>query len=107
MRRVVIAAVTSVALYGSEIWWRGQQDRLKRLQLLLNSQARAVTGLLKSTPLALLQEEACLPCAKDLLDHRQTRCPARALSANVDHPTHQLLPPHFRLGELYRHEGAT
>jgi hypothetical protein len=24
MRRVVIAAVTSVALYGSEIWWRGQ-----------------------------------------------------------------------------------
>jgi hypothetical protein len=32
MRRVVVAAVTSVALYGSEIWWRGQQDRLKKLQ---------------------------------------------------------------------------
>ena len=37
MRRMVVAAVTSVALYGSEIWWRGQQDRLKKLQLLLNS----------------------------------------------------------------------
>lgn len=26
MRRVVVAAVTSVALYSSEVWWRGQQD---------------------------------------------------------------------------------
>lgn len=25
MRRVVVAAVTSVATYGSEIWWRGQK----------------------------------------------------------------------------------
>jgi hypothetical protein len=48
-RRVVIAAVTSVAIYGSEIWWRGQKDRLHKVQLLLNSQAKAITGLLKST----------------------------------------------------------
>jgi len=39
MRRVVVAAVTSVALYGSEIWWRGQQDRVNKLHLLLNRQA--------------------------------------------------------------------
>jgi hypothetical protein len=103
MRTVVVAAVTSVALYGSEIWWRGQQDRLKKLQLLLNSQARAITGLLRSTPLTFLQQ----PCAKDLLDHRQTRYAVRALTADGDHPTHRLLPTNFRLGELYRHEGAT
>jgi hypothetical protein len=48
-----------------------------------------------------------LPCAGDLLDHRQTRYAVRALSADGDHPTHQLLPTNFRLGELYRHEGAT
>jgi hypothetical protein len=107
MRRVVVAAITSVALYGSEIWWRGQQDRLKKLQLLLNSQARAITGLLRSTPLTFLQQESCLPYAKDLLDHRQTRYAVRALTADRDHPTHQLLPDNFRLGELYRHEGAT
>ena len=46
-------------------------------------------------------------CAKDLLDHRQTRYAIRALSADGDHPTHQFLPTNFRLGELYRHEGAT
>lgn len=107
MRRIAFAAVTSVALYGPEIWWRGQQDRVKKLQLLLNKQARAITGLLKSTPLSLLQQEACLPCARDLLDYRQTRYATRALNADGDHPTHQLLPANFRFGEIYRHEGAT
>jgi hypothetical protein len=107
MRRVVVAAVTSVALYGSEVWWRGQQDREGKLQVLLNSQARAITGLLRSTPIVFLQRQACLPFARDLLDHRQTRYAVRALSANGDHSTHQLLPTNFRLGELYGYESAT
>jgi hypothetical protein len=107
MRRVVVAAVTSVAMYGAEIWWRGQKDRVRRVQLLLNSQARAITGLLRSTPRAFLQTASCLPDAQDLLDHRQTKFAMRALNANGDHPTHQLLPANFRFGELHRHEGAT
>ena len=102
-----MAAVTSVAMYGSEIWWRGQKDRVHKVQLLLNSQARAITGLLRSTPRAFLQTASCLPDAQDLLDHRQTKFAMRALSANGDHPTHQLLPANFRFGELHRHEGAT
>lgn len=65
------------------------------------------TGLLRSTPLVFLQAQACLPCAKDLLDYRQTRYAVRALDANGDHPTHQLLPANFRLGELYGYEGNT
>jgi hypothetical protein len=107
MRRVVVAAVTSVALYGSEIWWRGQQDRLKKLQSLLNRQARTFTGLARSRPLSFLWRESCLPRAQDLLDYRQVRYAVRALDADGDHPTHQILPANFRLGELYRHEGAT
>ena len=107
MRRVVVAAVTSVALYGSEIWWRGQRDRVDKLQLLLNRQARAITGLLRSTPLAFLRDQACLPHARDLLDQRQTRYAIRALGADGDHPTHQLLPAGFRMGELYGYEETT
>ena len=106
MRGVVVAAVTSVALYGSEIWWRGQKDRLEEVQLLLNSQARAITGLLRSTPSHPLAA-TCLPTPHDLLYRRQTRFAAQALNANGNHPTHQLLPTNFRLGELCRHEGAT
>ena len=107
MPTVVMAAVTSVAMYGSEIWWRGQKYRLHKVQLLLNDQARAITGLLRSTPRAFLQTASCLPDAQDLLDHRQTKFAMRALNANGGHPTHQLLPANFRFGELHRHEGAT
>ena len=107
MWRSVVAAVISVALYGSEVWWRGQQDRLNKLQVQPNRQARAITGLLISTPLAFLRDHVCLPPTKNLLDHRQTRYAVRALSANGDHPAHQLLPANFRLSELYGYESAT
>jgi hypothetical protein len=107
MQRVVTAVVTSVAMYRSEIWWRGQKDRLHKVQLLLNSQARAITGLLRSTPQAFLQTASGLPNAQDLLDHCQTKFATRALNANRDHPMHQLLPANFRFGELYRYKGAT
>jgi hypothetical protein len=48
-----------------------------------------------------------LPYARELFDQRQTRYAVRALSADGDHPTHQLLPINLRLGELYGYEGAT
>jgi hypothetical protein len=54
MRRVVVAAVNSIVLYGAEVWWQGHQDRAKRLQLLLNSQARIFNGLLPYTPIPTL-----------------------------------------------------
>lgn len=85
----------------------GPESRLRRMQLLLNSQARTITGLLRSTPREFLQTASCLPNAQDLVDHRQTKVAMRALNADGDHPTHQLLPTNFRFGELHRHEGAT
>jgi len=82
MRRVVVAAVNSIALYGAEVWWRGQQDRAKHLQLLLKSQARAITDLLPSTPVSTLLLAACLPRAEELSDYRQRWFAAvRALAA--------------------------
>lgn len=64
-------------------------------------------GLAEINTTGLLPAEACLPCARKLLDHRQTRHAVRALSADGDHPTHQLLPANFRFRELYRYGGAT
>jgi hypothetical protein len=107
MRRVIFTAATSVALYGSEVWWRDQRDRMNKLQLLLNRQSRATMGLLRSTPLVFLQGQSCLPSAKELLNQRQTRYEVRALGTDSDHPTHQRLPANFRLGELYGYEGGT
>jgi hypothetical protein len=43
-RREDPGAVQAVALYGAELWWRGQKDRQRELQLLINQQARGLTG---------------------------------------------------------------
>ena len=49
VRKIEIAAVQSIALFGAEIWWRGQKTHQEELQKLLNKQARAITGMYQST----------------------------------------------------------
>ena len=53
-KRVQVAAVTSIALYGAEIQQRGQKTRKTQMQTLFNAQARAALGLFKTTPLKYL-----------------------------------------------------
>ena len=36
VRRIQVAAVQSVALYGAELWWEGQKDRRHKTQLMIN-----------------------------------------------------------------------
>lgn len=100
VRKLQLAAVNTIALYGVEIWWKNQKNRRDQLQLLLNKQARAIIGMFKTTPLKLLQREAGLLNAEDLLNYRQQCYALRALSRPTGHPTNTILPPTFRYGEL-------
>lgn len=45
IRRIQIAAVQSVALYGAEIWWKNQKNHQNEIQKLINRQARSITGM--------------------------------------------------------------
>ena len=54
VRRTQVACVQAVALYGSELWWKGEAVRstigmANDLQKLVNQQARDVTGCFRST----------------------------------------------------------
>ncbi|ODM20373.1 hypothetical protein SI65_03426 [Aspergillus cristatus] len=93
-RQVQVAAVQSVALYGAELWWQGQKDRLAGIQLMINRQARAITGMLKSTPVGPLVREAGLAPAEALLEARQLRYTTRLLSLPENHPAKKILPVH-------------
>lgn len=50
VRRIQIAAVQSMALYGAELWWRGQKNHEHKVQQLLNRQARAITECILALP---------------------------------------------------------
>jgi hypothetical protein len=89
VRRLQRATVQAQALWGSELWWRGQESWAKGLQLLINRQARAITGMLPKTPLGALIREAALEPANVLLDTRKAKYAARLLGLPETHPTEQ------------------
>jgi hypothetical protein len=66
---------------------------------LVNRQARAITGALKTTPIAPLIREANLTPAEPLLDDRQRKYALRALKLPSGHPINSILPPTLRYGD--------
>src|SRR6266516_1954122 len=79
VRRIQIAVVQSIVLYGAEIWWQGQKTWAEDIQKFINRQARSITGALKTTPIEQLVKEAVLTPAVYLLEDRQRRYALRAL----------------------------
>jgi len=69
-KRIQVAAVQAVALYGSELWWHGQENRAQEVQKLFNEQGRRVTGCFRTIPQGALMNEASLRPARALLNNR-------------------------------------
>ena len=99
VRRIQIAAVKFIALYGAELWWRRQKNHEYKVQQLINRQARAITGIYPSTPIQALVSEAGLVPAQILLNHQQKMHVYRLLTLPNDHLTKKILPISFRSGD--------
>jgi ribonuclease HI len=84
-RKVMTACVQSTAMFGSELWWRGDtgggtKGRAEELQKEVNKQARAVTGCFGTTNLGALAMESGLRPATSQLENRQRIFGLRLLS---------------------------
>ncbi len=91
VRKIQIAAVQAIALFGAEIWWRGQKMYQEEIQKLLNRQARAITGMYRSTPVGPLMSESGLVPAHVLLDYRQRNYAYRLLTLPDGNPAKDIL----------------
>ena len=66
-RKAMTACVQSVAMFGAELWWkgegvRGMAGRAEDLQKIVNQEVRAVTGAFRTTNLgALAMESGLMP----------------------------------------------
>lgn len=98
VRRIQIAAMQSVILYGAEIWWKNQKNRQNEIQKLINRQARSVTGMYPSTPVSALISESGLIPAHIALDFRQRRYAYHLLCLPESIPTKAILPVTLRIG---------
>ena len=84
-RKVMTACIQSVAMFGEELWCKGEGargtvSRANDLQLLVNQQARATTGAFQTTNLGALSMESGLRPAGNQLENRQRRFGLRLLS---------------------------
>jgi len=62
-REVMAACVQAVAMYGSELWWKGEGKQVMvggatELQKLINQEGRAVTACFQTTNLGALAMES-------------------------------------------------
>jgi ribonuclease HI len=105
IRKIQKAAVQASALYGAELWWQGQKDRVGGFQRLINQQARAITGMFRTTPIGPLVKEAAMEPAESLLEARQLGYTVRLLGLPNDQPVRQILPITFREGDHHAQPG--
>lgn len=105
VRKIQVTAVQAVALYGAELWWQGQKDRLGGIQRLINQQARAITRMFRTTPIGPLVREAGIGPAETLLEARQLAYTARLLGLPADHLARQILPISFCEGDQHAQPG--
>jgi hypothetical protein len=92
VRKRMIVTVQASALFGSEIWWRGQKNGEEDIQKMLNRTARAITGCMKSTPIAPLIAEAGVLPAETILNDRQRKYTNRLLALPEGHQAKNVLP---------------
>ena len=105
VRKIQIAAVQSVSLYGAELWWRDQKTWAQEYQNLICRQGRTITGMFKSAPIGVVVKEAGLRSAASLLDNRQRRYALRVLSLPKDNTLREILPVTFRDGDVHAQPG--
>jgi ribonuclease HI len=88
VRKIQVAAVQAVALYGAELWWDETKNhsRTTDLQKLVNRQSRSITGMLRTTPIGPLVTDAGLRSADSLLANRQRRYATRAFESPHGNP---------------------
>ena len=83
--QLYLACVTSIADYGSPIWWKGQAQFKRPLQALQNIGLRNILGVFKTAPIIPIEVEAALAPPSIRLNTSIRRYVLRALKLPSSH----------------------
>lgn len=103
-RKVMIACVQSIVLYGSELWWDKQKGRERELQKIQNRMGRCITGAWRTTPVEAIAKEVNLLVAGPTLNNRQRRAAERTAVLPDTHPMRRIVADWQSLQEERREE---
>ena len=87
IRQLYLACVTSVADYGSLLWWdKPNKAQIRPLQAIQNLAIRKILGVFKTAPILPMEIESALPPPIVRLNHSRRRYALRALKLSQNHP---------------------
>lgn len=86
MRQIYMACVTSIADYGSEIYWNGQVYASRVLQTLQNKALKKILGAFRTSPIKPMEVEAALPPPEVRLQANLWRYATRVQKLAPNHP---------------------
>lgn len=86
LRQLYIACVTSIADYGSVIWWRGQSGLVDMLQKLQNQAIRKILGVFRTAPITPIEVESAIPPPEIRLNLSLQNYALRILKLSPNHP---------------------
>ena len=97
MRQIYLACITTIADYGSVVWWKGQDYVREALQKLQNLALKKILGTFKTSPIRPMEVEAALMPPQVRLDSATRKFALRAAKLSPQHPVNQLLKTHREL----------
>ena len=87
VRQLYLACVTSVADYGSILWWnKPNKTQIRPLQAIQNLALRKILGVFKTAPVLPMELESALLPPIVRLNHSRRRYAFRALKLGLNHP---------------------
>ena len=91
IRQIYLACITSVADYGSPVWWRNQTGLSNQLQKLQNQVARKILGVFRTAPVKPMEIEAGLLPPQIRLNKLSRAYAFRILTLQQSHPVRKIL----------------
>ena len=89
LRQLYLACVTSVADFGSPVWWKGQAQLKRPLQALQNLALKKILGVFKTAPILPMEVEAALAPPSVRLNASNRQYALRMLKLPTEHPINQ------------------
>jgi hypothetical protein len=86
MRQLYIACITTIADYGTPIWWNFQKHYIDQFTKLQNFALRKMLGIFKITPISIMEIEAAVTPIPIKLEKYCKNYAVRILQLDTSHP---------------------
>jgi len=97
MRQLYIACITTIADYGTPLWWNFQKQYIDQFATLQNAALRKMLGVFRTTPISIMEIEAAVAPVSIRLEKQCKNYAVRILQMDSSHPMQERIKSSHQL----------